>query len=112
MIYLSPAASSEVARLRAKRRDPELRFRLSTQPSGCLELAYAMTFDATVHPDDCLFDCNGMSVVIDAQSLSAIDGLRLDYSEDLMGGGFRFHNPHASQHCGCGNSFSLSNAAP
>jgi Fe-S cluster assembly iron-binding protein IscA len=31
----------------------------------------------------------------------------LDYSEDLMGGGFRFHNPNAIETCGCGNSFRL-----
>jgi iron-sulfur cluster assembly protein len=31
----------------------------------------------------------------------------LDYSEDLMGGGFRFHNPNAAQSCSCGNSFSI-----
>jgi iron-sulfur cluster assembly protein len=112
MIHLSHAASSEVSRLKAKRNDPRLLFRLSAQPSGCLEFSYAMTFDATVRSDDRLFDCNGMQVIIDAQSLAAIDGLTLDYSEDLMGGGFRFHNPRATQSCGCGNSFSLSVATP
>ncbi|MCJ8281054.1 MAG: iron-sulfur cluster assembly accessory protein, partial [Rivularia sp. ALOHA_DT_140] len=29
------------------------------------------------------------------------------YSEDLMGGGFRFYNPKAETICGCGNSFSV-----
>jgi len=46
-------------------------------------------------------------VVIDDQSLDYINGLMLDYSEDLMGGGFRFHNPNAKHSCGCGNSFSV-----
>lgn len=107
MIHLSYAASSEVSRLRAKRNDPQLLFRLSAQPSSCLELSYGMTFDATIHSNDHVFDCNGMQVIVDAQSLPAIDGLTLDYSEDLMGGGFRFHNPNAVQSCGCGNAFSL-----
>ncbi|MBW4579436.1 MAG: iron-sulfur cluster assembly accessory protein [Tildeniella nuda ZEHNDER 1965/U140] len=110
MIRLSHAATSEVLRLRAKRSDPQLLFRLSAQPTGCLELSYTMTFDAVIHPGDRLFDCNGIQTVIDAQSLPAIDGLSLDYSEDLMGGGFRFHNPNAMQSCGCGNSFSLGNS--
>ncbi|WP_143438253.1 iron-sulfur cluster assembly accessory protein, partial [Hydrocoleum sp. CS-953] len=36
-----------------------------------------------------------------------LNGLTLDYSEDLMGGGFRFNNPNAKVVCGCGNSFSV-----
>lgn len=112
MIHLSHAASSEVVRLKAKRNNPRLLFRLSAQPSSCLGFSYAMTFDTTVHPDDRLFDCNGMQVIVDAQSLPAIDGLTLDYSEDLMGGGFRFHNPNAIQSCGCGNAFSLDSSTP
>jgi iron-sulfur cluster assembly accessory protein len=34
--------------------------------------------------------------------------LQIDYSEDLMGGGFRFQNPNATANCGCGNSFAIS----
>jgi iron-sulfur cluster assembly protein len=30
----------------------------------------------------------------------------LDYSEALIGGGFKFTNPNAAQTCGCGTSFS------
>ncbi|HEY9897030.1 MAG TPA: iron-sulfur cluster assembly accessory protein [Candidatus Sericytochromatia bacterium] len=111
MIRLSHAAISEIARLKAKRQKPDLKFRLSVQPSSCLALAYAMTFDTITDPDDQLYDCSGIQVVVDAKSLTAVNGLTIDYSEDLMGGGFRFHNPNASQSCGCGNSFSLSKAS-
>ncbi|MBW4691287.1 MAG: iron-sulfur cluster assembly accessory protein [Lyngbya sp. HA4199-MV5] len=108
MIHLSQAAISEILRLRAKRNDPQLLFRLGTQPSDCLPLSYVMTFETGVQPDDEVFNCSEIQVVIDAQSLLAIRGLTLDYSEDLMGGGFRFHNPNAVKSCGCGNAFSLS----
>ena len=111
MIRLSHAAISEIARLKSKRHEPDLKFRLSVQPSCCLALAYAMTFDAVTYPDDQLYDYSGIQVVVDAKSLTAVNGLTIDYSEDLMGGGFRFHNPNASQSCGCGNSFSLSKAS-
>jgi iron-sulfur cluster assembly accessory protein len=111
MIRLSHAAISEIVRLKAKRQKPDLKFRLSVQPSSCLALAYAMTFDTITYPDDQLYDYSGIQVVVDAKSLIAVNGLTIDYSEDLMGGGFRFHNPNASQSCGCGNSFSLSKAS-
>ncbi|XHX77600.1 MAG: HesB/IscA family protein [Stenomitos frigidus ULC029] len=110
MISLSHAAVSEILRLKAKLNEPDLRFRLSVQPSCCLSLAYVMTFDATMHPDDQLRDCSGIQVVVDAKSLTAVNGLTIDYSEDLMGGAFRFHNPNATQSCGCGNSFLLGEA--
>jgi len=35
-----------------------------------------------------------------------LEGTKLDYSEDLMGGGFRFENPNVASSCGCGISFS------
>lgn len=112
MIHLSQAAISEILRLRAKRNDPDLLFRLDIQPSACLPLSYVMTFDTVLRPSDELFSCSGIQVVIDAQSLPAVKGLTLDYSEDLMGGGFRFHNPNAIRSCGCGNAFSLSESPP
>lgn len=108
MIQLSQAAIAEISRLKAKQRDPQTLFRLEIQPGGCSELHYVLRFDSCINPTDQVLKCGEMSVVIDPQSLSYVSGLAVDYSEDLMGGGFRFHNPNAIQNCGCGNSFSIS----
>lgn len=105
MINLSKAAASEVKRLRSKHQKPNAKFRLGVQSGGCSGMVYTLDFDEETQPDDRVFDCNGLQVIVTAESLSYIDGLTLDYSEDLMGGGFRFHNPKATQSCGCGNSF-------
>lgn len=67
-----------------------------------------MSFDETVAASDRIFNLNGIQLVVDAKSLDYADGLSVDYSEDLMGGGFRFQNPQAIATCGCGNSFSMS----
>jgi iron-sulfur cluster assembly protein len=45
-------------------------------------------------------------VVCDPKSLLYIYGMQLDFSTALIGGGFQFINPNATQTCGCGNSFS------
>jgi iron-sulfur cluster assembly accessory protein len=66
-----------------------------------------MEFDAELSPDDLVDDCGTVKVVVDSQQLNYLKGLTLDYSEDLMGGGFRFKNPNAKIGCGCGNSFSV-----
>ena len=34
-------------------------------------------------------------------------GLRLDYSDALIGGGFSLQNPNAESTCGCGTSFGV-----
>jgi iron-sulfur cluster assembly accessory protein len=107
MIQLKPAAVKEIRRLQSKEQKLDARFRLGVQAGGCAELFYSLEFDTTVNSDDNIYDCNGIPVVVDAQSWNYISDLTLDYSEDLMGGGFRFHNPQAVASCGCGNSFSV-----
>ena len=106
MIQLSPTAAQEILRLKARRSNhTNLRFRLRVQAAGCLGLLYGMDFDQQLNADDRTCEVSGVSIVIDADSLRWVSGLRVDYSEDLMGGGFRFHNPTAIETCGCGNSF-------
>ena len=107
MIHLTIAAASEIRRLLSKQRRQNALCRLQVQTGGCSGLFYDLVFDETARLDDQVYECNGIPVVVNAQSLSYISGLTLDYSEDLMGGGFRFHNPNANQSCGCGNSFSI-----
>ncbi|WP_341524908.1 iron-sulfur cluster assembly accessory protein [Nostoc sp. UHCC 0302] len=107
MIHLSQAAASEIGRIKSKQQ-PNLLFRLAVKSGGCSGWFYEMSFAQAEEVSDRVFDLDGIQVVIDAQSLNYINGLTLDYSEDLMGGGFRFHNPQAIATCGCGNSFSIS----
>ena len=66
---------------------------------------YNMAFDNVTAPGEQVYDCNGILVVVDGRSWNYVSALLIDYSEDLMGGGFRFHNPQAIAVCGCGNSF-------
>jgi iron-sulfur cluster assembly protein len=49
----------------------------------------------------------GVRCVIDPKSLLYLFGLRLDYSNELIGGGFNFQNPNAETTCGCGKSFNV-----
>ncbi|MGA7935759.1 MAG: iron-sulfur cluster assembly accessory protein [Kovacikia sp.] len=107
MINLSASAKNEILRLKAKRRNSGLLFRLGVQPIGCLGLSYAMDFTETAQSGDQIYDSDDIQIVVDPGSLPYLRGLTIDYSEDLMGGGFRFRNPNASQNCSCGNSFAI-----
>lgn len=109
MIQFSPSALSEVKRLRAKhlRNQPGEILQIRVEPSGCAGLSYQIEFIQAPQPQDIVSECGGIQIAIAPHSLPYIEGLVVDYTEDLMGGGFRFHNPNATQTCGCGNSFTV-----
>lgn len=104
-ICLSPAAVREIERLRRKHPSHEARLRVRVRSGGCAQLYYDLGFDDSQNPEDRLCESSGVAIAIDALSLPYVDGLTVDYTEDLMGGGFRFHNPHAQRTCSCGHSF-------
>ncbi|MEG3850048.1 iron-sulfur cluster assembly accessory protein [Microcoleus sp. herbarium19] len=106
MIHLSKTAATEVTRLKSKHSHPDAFFRLGVESSGCSGLSYTMGFEDTIAPSATVCESEGIQIAIDPQHLKYLNELTLDYSEDLMGGGFRFHNPNAAQSCSCGNSFS------
>ncbi|NEP01277.1 MAG: iron-sulfur cluster assembly accessory protein [Symploca sp. SIO2E9] len=105
MIQISQAAVDEIKRLQLRTQNQQLPLRLGVCSGGCIQLYYTLGFDDQINPDDYTIEGDGISVLIDTYSRQYLKGLTLDYSEDLMGGGFRFHNPNATQTCGCGNSF-------
>ncbi len=110
MIHLSPSAVREVTRMKSKHQNPNVFLRLGVERGGCSGLYYTLALDDALKPDDQIYNCSGLQVAIAALSLNYIAHLTLDYSEDLMGGSFRFHNPQATANCSCGHSFSTSAA--
>ncbi|BAZ38875.1 HesB/YadR/YfhF-family protein [Calothrix sp. NIES-4101] len=109
MISISPTAIAEIKRMQSKQQKSDIWFRLTVKSGGCFGLFYDLSFTENLADSERTFNCNGIQVAIDTENLTYLNGLTLDYSEDLVGGGFRFHNPQATSICGCGNSFSLDN---
>lgn len=62
--------------------------------------------EGNVGPKDTVMEYDdGFRLVCDAKSLVYLFGMSLDYSDELIGGGFKFRNPNAERSCGCGKSF-------
>ncbi|QNI69582.1 iron-sulfur cluster complex assembly protein IscA [Cyanobium sp. NS01] len=88
--------------------------RVGVRSGGCSGMSYTMDFigpDA-IRPDDEIYTYEpagapSFQVVCDPKSLLYIYGMQLDFSSALIGGGFNFTNPNASQTCGCGSSFAV-----
>ena len=88
--------------------------RVGVRSGGCSGMSYTMGFVGgdEINPDDKVYDYSLSSeqtfkVICDPKSLLYIYGMQLDFSKDLIGGGFNFVNPNASQTCGCGSSFAV-----
>lgn len=109
-ILLTPAALEQVRQLQKQQGgDRALCLRVGVRNGGCSGMSYSMDFEdpSNIRSDDVVFDYDGFKIVSDPKSLLYIYGLQLDYSSALIGGGFQFTNPNASQTCGCGSSFSV-----
>lgn len=105
MINLTKAAANEIKRLQASTSKPDSYLRLAVKTGGCAGLYYVLDFAPQPTERDRCYESQGISIAIDEQSDRYLRELKLDYSEDLMGGGFRFQNPEASASCSCGHSF-------
>ena len=88
--------------------------RVGVRSGGCSGMSYTMDFIGAneIKSDDKVYDYSlksdqGFQVVCDPKSLLYIYGMQLDFSKELIGGGFNFVNPNASQTCGCGSSFAV-----
>ena len=88
--------------------------RVGVRSGGCSGMSYTMDFIGAdgIRPDDETLHLRArrspqLPVVSDPKSLLYIYGMQLDFSSALIGGGFNFTNPNASQTCGCGSSFAV-----
>jgi iron-sulfur cluster assembly protein len=105
MINLSEAASAEIQRLAREGGFTDAMVRFGVVTGGCSGMQYSMDFEHEAGQKDHVFSHGSLKVVCDAESLAFLDGLEVDFSDKLIGGGFRFHNPNAQGSCGCGTSF-------
>ncbi|MBH8555680.1 iron-sulfur cluster assembly accessory protein [Nostocaceae cyanobacterium CENA357] len=107
-ILLSEAALRQVKFLRDKQ-GTDFCLRVGVRQGGCSGMSYMMDFEdaSKITPEDEVFDYDGFQIVSDRKSLLYLYGLMLDYNDAMIGGGFQFTNPNASQTCGCGKSFGV-----
>lgn len=105
-VIVSEKAVAQLQRLLAKDGRPEAFLRVGVKGGGCSGLEYVMKLDTVAKPNDVeqVFG-EGVRVVCDAKSATFLTGATLEYTGNLIGGGFKFVNPNAERSCGCGTSF-------
>lgn len=104
-IEITETAVSQVKQLIESQGNPELKLRMGVKGGGCSGMSYTLQLDTQQREGDEVFQFDGVTVVVDVKSYLFLNGTKLDYVEDIMGGGFKFENPNAQRSCGCGSSF-------
>jgi len=113
VIRIKMTAMERLRELKAKQDDPSavMVLKMGVRNGGCSGLSYVMDFstEEEIEEDDQVdeYPDEGIKCVVDTKSMLYLYGLELDYSDELIGGGFKFFNPNAEDSCGCGSSFAV-----
>jgi iron-sulfur cluster assembly protein len=78
--------------------------RVGVRGGGCSGFQYALAFDQRRDGDE-IFEDQGITLLVDRQSLPYVSGSTIDFVEGLQGAGFKVENPNVIAACGCGSSF-------
>jgi len=107
LIRVTEAAGAKLASLIEREGKGEY-LRIKITGGGCNGLSYKMKFTAEPKRGDILVRSAGALVLVDTKSALYLRGTDLDYTDKMVGGGFKFSNPNAKSSCSCGESFSIS----
>ncbi len=106
LVRLTAAAGVKVAALMARDREGDY-LRIAITGGGCNGLSYKLRFAAEPKRGDILVRTAGIPVLVDVKTALYLKGTVVDYSDKMIGGGFKFTNPNAKASCSCGESFSV-----
>jgi len=108
-IMLSETAAKEIKDIIKQQNLPEenTRLRVGVKGGGCSGFSYLL--DLTEEPKgdaDEELESHGVKILCDMKSYLYLNGVEIDFKDEVMGRGFVFKNPNATSTCGCGSSFS------
>ena len=107
-IMLSETAAKEIKDIIKQQElpDEQTRLRVGVKGGGCSGFSYVLdlTEEAKGEGDEEM-ECNGVKILVDMKSYLYLNGVEIDFRDEVMGRGFVFKNPNATSTCGCGSSF-------
>jgi iron-sulfur cluster assembly accessory protein len=105
MIEVTEQAAFQIKDMLKDAEDGEKYVRLAVHGGGCSGLSYGLGFEVEPKEDDTVLEFFGVEFVIDKESAPIVKGVKIDYKQSMLGGGFTIDNPNAIASCGCGSSF-------
>jgi iron-sulfur cluster assembly protein len=103
-VTITPEAASEIRKIREANKVPETHaLRMGVRTGGCCGMSYLLAFDDKAEETDKVFQAEGVTVYVDAQSLTKLAGTTLQFVSGSHGSGFKFENPNDQKSCDCGD---------
>lgn len=107
-ILLTESAAKEIKKIIEDQQLPadQTKLRVGVKGGGCSGFSYML--DLTEEPkteNDEEIDSQGVKILVDMKSYLYLNGVEIDFKDEVMGRGFVFKNPNATSSCGCGSSF-------
>ena len=79
--------------------------RISVLSGGCSGLVYNLEIINKLIKSDLNFKKSGINIAVAKEGIEMLDGVEIDFVDNLNESGFKFNNPNAEKSCGCGKSF-------
>ena len=112
-IVLTEKAAGEVKRIITEQKQAEnapdkIYLRMRVVGGGCSGFQHKLDLDPLINEKlDDISEIHGVPVAIDKRSLMYLEGVTVDFHDDINRRGFSISNPSAKTTCGCGSSFSM-----
>ena len=103
-ITLTENAKNKIKSLLKQRQTPDYYLRIGLQGGGCSGFMYSYEFVEASDKKDKIFKFDEVKICIDMKSYLFLNGMEIDYEEDLLKSGLVFNAPKAQRTCGCGES--------
>lgn len=106
-ITITNFAKERIRSILKKRQSPNCCLRISLSGGGCSGYMYKYEFIEQPEKKDKIFEFEEIKICVDIKSYLFLNGLEIDYEEDLLKSGLVFKAPNAKRTCGCGESISF-----
>ena len=106
LVKVTEPAAHKIGQLIQRESSGEF-LRIRITGGGCNGLSYKMKFVDAGKSGDIMVLSEGVRLLVDSKTALYLRGTTLEFSDKLVGGGFKFSNPNAKASCSCGESFNL-----
>jgi iron-sulfur cluster assembly protein len=113
-VTITPKAVAEVRRIITEQLAEETKenektyLRIRVQGGGCSGFQHKLDLSSEINEKiDTVMVVEGVDVVIDKRSALYLDGVVVDFLDEINNRGFSVKNPNSKGTCGCGSSFTM-----
>ncbi|KAM1172685.1 hypothetical protein ACFX2I_022754 [Malus domestica] len=96
-VHMTDTCVQRMKQLQASEAEGKM-LRLSVETGGCSGFQYVFDLDDKHHPDDRVFEKEGVKLVVDNISYDFVKGATVDYVEELIRSAFQLNDAYNGEH--------------